>query len=241
MQKNGFIRCVYGIYDNSHRLLARRQKIDTDIARIKKNEFNEPFKVYIFGKDNFERITALGFDCVLVSDDPAPFDLIKHQYRNKMELIKYALEHDFESVVYMDWDVRPKKKIEDLENFWKTFHDRGEFSACLQYYGNIKCPWRINNETGDGRTSRHQVGNGGCVFFKSKEVINESIQCWEDVDMPDNDELGYAKYVDKKMNGWKGMEYFWNKYENMFCKLRKMSAFRSDKLVEKNVYFEHYL
>jgi hypothetical protein len=54
--KRGFIRCVWGIYDDSHRITARRSKIDADIKRIKGNAFNEPFRVYIYGKDNMERM-----------------------------------------------------------------------------------------------------------------------------------------------------------------------------------------
>jgi transposase len=38
--KRAFIRGVWGIYDNSNRLLARRSKIDNDIDRILKNKFN---------------------------------------------------------------------------------------------------------------------------------------------------------------------------------------------------------
>lgn len=230
MEKRGFIRCIYGIYDNSHRLLARRQKIDADIANIKINKFNEPFKVYIFGKDNFDRMTNLGFDCVLVNENPAPFDLIKHQYRNKMELIKCALENDFESVAYLDWDCVPIKKLSD--NFWEINEKRGLFQACLQQYHRVKCPWRSIDS--------RKVGNGGCTYFKNKDVIYNSIKCWESVGMPDNDEIGYAKYMDELMGEWKGDDYFWENFENMFCNLHKSSPHSAEKLRSKDYCFIHY-
>ena len=57
--KRGFIRGLWGIYDNSTRIMQRRSKIDGDIDRILKNQFGEPFITYIFGQDNYNFILAL--------------------------------------------------------------------------------------------------------------------------------------------------------------------------------------
>ncbi len=68
--KRCFIRGVWGIYDNSHRLLARRGKIDADIDRILKNQFNEPFITYVMGEDNFKKLNEKGLNCVLMNKEP---------------------------------------------------------------------------------------------------------------------------------------------------------------------------
>lgn len=239
--KCGFIRCIYGIYDDSHRLLARRKKIDVDIDIIKNNKYNTPFKVYIFGKDNYDRMVEKGFDCVLVNENPHPFDLIKHQYRNKMELILYALENDYDSVVYMDWDCIPTKPIPD--DFWETNSKRGIFQACLQKYKNPKCIWRHNivNDPQYDYIICRIVANGGWLYVREKSFMKDSISCWEEVGTPDNDEIGYARQMDKMTGGWMGQEHFWDNYESQFCNLRKMSPFSDQQLKSKNECFIHVL
>ena len=94
MAKRAFIRALWGIYDNSNRLLARRKRMDYDMKVIKRNKYNEPFIVYVLGKQNFKHAKNFGFNCVLADENPAPFDLITSQYRNKLEILKYAMEED---------------------------------------------------------------------------------------------------------------------------------------------------
>ena len=71
--------------------------MEEDIKGIINNKFNQPFTTYVMGKENYENLLKLGIkdkghDCKLVNENPFTFDLIKFQYRNKMEIIKYALQ-----------------------------------------------------------------------------------------------------------------------------------------------------
>ena len=232
--KRGFIRVVYGIYDNTHRLTARRQKIDGDIKGILNNKFNEPFQVFVFGKDNYERMCSHGFDCVKVNDDPAPFDLIKHQYRHKMELIRYAMEEGgYDEVVYMDWDCVPQKKLPD--NFWEECYKKDAIQACLQIYHRKKCWWRP--------VDQRKVGNGGFLYIRDKSLPSRAIRHWETIPQ-DNDEPGWAKLTDEMMGGWtdteKNMKMFWDRFETNFCQLHRASPYPSELLKTKNVCFIHY-
>ena len=233
--KRGFIRCVWGIYDNSHRITARRQKIDRDINRIKNNKFNEPFVVYIYGKDNYERLSKEGFDCKLIDENPAPFDLIKHQYRHKMELIKYAMEVDgYDELVYLDWDCDPQKKL--ASDFWEKCGRRGPIQACLQQYHNKKCHWR--------HESKRKVPNGGCLYIRDKTLPDRAIKYWETMPQ-DNDEPAWAKLIDELMGGWVNWEVsgkiFLETYEMMYCALWKGCPYTQEQMNQKDICFIHFI
>lgn len=237
------MRCVWGVYENIqlpsdsaeiwHGVdkLARRKKIDADIEKIKQNKFNEPFKVYIYGKDNYDRMTDMGFNCVLVDSNPAPFDQVKYVYRHKLELIRYAMEVDqYDEIVYLDWDCIPQKKLPD--NFWDEFQKKSPIQACLQQYRRRKCLWRGENDV-------RKVPNGGFIFVGDKTIPSKVIKIWETMPQ-DNDEPAFARYIDDTMNGWKGMDEFWKNYEVPFCNLHKMSPYSKEMLNSKNLCFIHY-
>lgn len=237
--KRAFIRCVWGAYKldvpptgfHADRKLERRSKLDIDIDIILKNKFNEPFVVYVFGKDNFDKMKGFGFDCVLASTNPAPFDQINFVYRNKMELIKYAMESDgYDEITYLDWDCVPQKKLP--ENYWEEMSKRAPIQACLQQYRRRKCLWRLD---GDVR----KVPNGGFVYIRDKILPSKAIEIWDTMKQ-DNDEPAWAKLIDDLMGGWKGMDEFWKSYETLFCNLHKMSPFTSEQLNSKNVCFKHF-
>ena len=229
--KRGFIRGLWGIYDRSHRITKRRYNIDKDMKRIRNNSYNEPFKVYVFGNDNYEQAKKNGFDCVLLDDNPAPFDLIKYQYRNKLEIIKYAMEEDgYDEMVYMDWDCVPKKKIPS--NFWDVFMSKEAFQANLQTYHRRKCHWR--------KEDLRKVPNGGFIYIRDKSISEKVIHLWEQLGRQDNDEPSWARLTDDMMGGWKGIERYWELFEPDFCNLHKNSSYSNKLLNDKNICFIHY-
>jgi len=233
--KRGFIRCVWGIYDNSHRITARRTKIDTDIQRIKQCQFNEPFRVYVYGKDNFERMKKENFDCVMIDKRPNPFDLIKHQYRHKLELIRYAMEKDnYDELVYLDWDCVPQKKL--ISDFWEKCSQRGPIQACFQQYHRKKCFWRSIDQ--------RKVPNGGFLYIRDKTLPDRAIKYWEAMPQ-DNDEPAWAKLIDELMGGWKDspacLKKYWDIHETYYCSLWNSSAFPADLLKTKDVNFIHFI
>ena len=237
--KRTFMRCIWGSYKiedpsasfHSDRKMARRAKVDEDIKSIQVNKFNEPFVVYVFGKDNFDKMKLLGFDCVLADSNPAPYDPLQFVYRNKLELIKYAMEVDgYDEIIYLDWDCRPKKKLPI--NYWDEFQKKESIQACLQQYRRRKCLWRGENDV-------RKVPNGGFVYLRDKTIPSKVIKIWETMPQ-DNDEPAWALFIDKMMGGWKGMDEFWKHYETPFCNLHKMSPHPPELLKSKDLCFIHY-
>jgi len=231
MSKKRFIRAIWGIYDNSHKIIQRRQKVDLDIQRIIKSPYTEPFRTYVLGQDNYNRLIKMGVtDCVLVDKRPYLFDLIKHQYRHKMELIRYAMEEDgIDELVYMDWDCVPRKKLP--KGFWQTLRGKDVFQATLQMYHRKKCMWR--------KESVRKVPNGGFIYLRDKSLPTYAISLWENLEKPDNDEPAWAKMTDNMMGGFH-MDEYWNRFEPMVCNLHRSSPYSQELLKTKNECFIHY-
>jgi len=229
--KRGFIRGLWGVYDNSTRIMQRRSKIDNDIDRILSNKVGEKFITYVFGQDNYNMLTNKGLDCVLIDKNPAPFDQQKFVYRHKMELIRYAMEEDgHDEIIYLDWDCVPEKTLSS--DFWDNLGKREPFQACLQAYKrHNKCLWR--------KEAKNIVPNGGFLYLRDKTYPSKGIRCWEKIPQ-DNDEPAWALFLDELHGEWIGNEKYWNMYEAMNCRLRRGSPF-SDKLSQKDIYFTHYI
>jgi len=226
--KRGFVRAVWGVYDNTHRITRRRYRIDKDMRRMKRNKWMPPFVVYVFGKDNYERVSKFGWETVLLDDDPAPFNLIAHQYRNKLEILKRVIG-DYDEMVYLDWDCLPVKPLPD--NFWEKMGEKREFQANLQLYHRRKCPWR--------KAEQRKVPNGGFMYFRDKTLPERAIKYWEMV-RQDNDEPAWARLTDELMGGWKGIDTYWDLFEPEFCNLHKSYPYPEEQVKGKNSVFIHY-
>jgi len=229
--KRGFIRGLWGIHEKSHRILERRFRTDNDIQRIQNNKFNEPFLTYVFGKENYEALSAIGFECKLLCDEPQMFDLVKYQFRNKMEMIKYAMHEDgYDELVYLDWDCVPTKTIPT--DFWDGLAQKDAFQACLQLYHRRKCHWRPED--------LRKVPNGGFIYLRDKDLIVTACELWESTGKNDTDEIAFAKMTDQMMGDCFNMDTYWERFEPMYVNLHKASSFESILLEQKNVCFIHY-
>ena len=229
--KRGFIRGLWGIHEKSHRILQRRFRTDTDIQNILKCKYNEPFVTYIFGKDNYKALSSLGFNCKLILDEPQAFDLVKYQFRNKLEMIKYALYNDgYDELVYLDWDCVPIKPLSS--NFWEELGKKQPFQACLQQYHRKKCHWRPDE--------LRKVPNGGFIYMREKTLMDEACKLWEETGKNDTDEIAFAKMTDNMIGGWKGKEEYWKNFEPMFVNLHRDSPYDTELLKTKDVCFIHY-
>jgi len=229
--KRIFMRAVWGSYDDTHRITKRRGCMDNWFELIKRNRYTFPFVTYVFGEDNFKMIEDMGFECRLVDKDPLPFDPIKAQYRHKLESFLYAFEEDgVDELVHMDWDVFPIKPLP--ENFWEVLGKKSDIQSCLQQYKRRKCSWR-------GKKDIRKVSNGGFVYIRDKDAPKEIIKIWERRKGPSM-EPAMSRFIDDKMDGWKGLEYYWDNFEPDFCQLHKDSVFFKDKEKKKDVCMIHY-
>jgi len=224
--KRGFIRALYGAYGES-RIMKHRCQIDNDINNIVSNKYNEDYVAYVFGQQNYDGIKDR-VKCVLVDKNPAPFDQEKHTHRNKLELIKYAMNEDkYDEVVFLDWDCVPERKLPT--DFWDNLGKREVFQACLQTYKHPKCLWR--------EVDKGIVPNGGFVYLRNKNYVELAIKCWEQ-NQQDNEEPAWAKMLDDLHGGWIGKEKYWELYEAMNCKLHKRTPYAD--ISQKEICFVHY-
>lgn len=230
--KRGFIRGLWGIFDSSHRITNRRFRIDNNIKKTVSGKFILPAKTYVFGKDNMEGLKKFGVDNIhLLSKEPFQFNLIKHQYRHKMELLKYAMEEDgYDEIVYLDWDCYLVKPLPT--DFWESLNKKSKFQANLIQYHRKKCLWRNYDQ--------RKVPNGGFIYIRDKNLPRKAIEYWEKM-MQDNDEPAWAKVVEELMGGkWTNVDDYWEKFEPQFCNLHKSSPYPNEKLKSKNACFVHY-
>jgi hypothetical protein len=168
------------------------------------------------------------------------FDLIKYQYRHKMEVIRYAMEEDkYDEIVWLDWDCIPQKKLP--EDFWKKCGQKGPIQGCLQMYYRKKCNWRIVN--------KRKVINGGFLYIRDKTMPFRAIKLWETM-LQDNDEPAWSLLIDKideefLNNNWENtdlsMKRFWDIYETSYCVLGHGSPFPKELLDIKDACFIHFI
>jgi len=230
--KRIFMRALWGVYDNSHRILQRRQRADAHIQEAIKNKFDFDFVTYVFGEDNYKYLNSVGIKkCILLDKNPAPYDLLKEQYRHKLEAIRYAMEEDgCDEMIHLDWDCYPIKRIPP--NFWDIMGKKEDFQANLFKFKHLKCPWRTIDRT--------TVPNGGFVYMRNKEYPARIIKIWEEKLKGNSAEPPMAMFVDELMGGWKGIDAYWDLYEADVCRLKNGTPHSPEKMRTKDLHFIHY-
>lgn len=228
-----FIRGLWGVLDQEDRFLSRRHKMRVDMALTQIDRYPFPYRTYVFGKENYEickKVYKIK-DVVLLSDDPYRYDLHKHIYRHKLDILQYAMEEDkFKEVIYVDWDVRPQMPITEL--FWSKLGKKEAFQANLQRYQRRKITHRQENVC--------LVPNGGFLYLRDKSYPQKIINCWNKHPC-DTDEIAYAEFLDELHGRYRGTDYYWQYHEAMVCRLGHGSAYdRSQECLKGKIYFVHY-
>jgi len=234
------MRAFWGVYDDGHRITKRKRRVEGNIEKILQNPYNHPFITYVFGKENYEYLTSKGIDgCILINDDPYPYDALTEQYRHKLEALRYGMEEDgFDEMVHLDWDCYPQKPMTD--EFWNILGKKETFQANLLMYHRRKATWRPDH--------MRKIPNGGFVYLRSKEVPQQLIDIWETMQGP-SAEPPMARLVDDMMEGvWENDQDFiknfpdryWDLFEPEVVNLHKASPYSKERLVSKDIYFIHY-
>jgi len=228
--KKGFVRGLWGVYDNSHRILKRRAYTDQWLRRISENKYNPEFQTYVFGEENQQCLKRYGIDSILIDKNPAFFDGVTACHRTKLEVMKYAMIEDgYDEVVFMDWDVIPYKKLPD--DTWDHFAKKDIIQACLQQYKNPRS-WHRENEP-------RKCPNGGFLYTRGEKPLLDIIKEWEK--QPDMSmEPALSKAIDNLSGGWQGREYYWSHFEIDFCNLHRGSAHPKEIRQTKHEYMVHY-
>ena len=206
--------------------------MDDDIQLKMKNPFNDPFRVYVFGKENYEMCQEFGFDSVLLDERPIVWDMDNEQFRHKLEVLDKAME-DFDEIVFMDWDTLPVKPLPD--NFWEKMYEKDPFQATLIMYRRRKAMWR-------GKTDSRKLSSASFVYLRDKSITEGFIKQWEKMGRPWSEELAISRYIDDLDGGWKGMEYYWEHHEpHWFALPRKYWCYTPDQYRnQKERVFHHF-
>lgn len=227
--KQGFIRTLWGIYDNTRRFYARRSKMDNDIKLLLKNPFNTPWRTYVFGEDNLKFLNDLGVsNCVLIDKRPYVWDMDTQQFRHKIEAFKCGIE-EFDQIVFLDWDCQPEKELPS--NFWDVLSEKEPLQAIIRSYRRKKVFWR--------NSDWRKVPCASFVYIREKKIVYDLIQLWEDMGKPMSEELVMAKYMDERLGGWKGLDHYWDNYEPNFFVLDEGFVYSKEKLNTKYRCFGH--
>ena len=119
------IRLLWGDFDRYY----------SQIVKAKKYDFNE--EVFVWGKENLNKLTSLGYNCHLIDDEPYDYNIANNHtfisyssLTHKIVGIKIALSIHKE-ILFLDWDCVPTKPIDD--NFYNEIK-RKESSLQVPLY-----------------------------------------------------------------------------------------------------------
>jgi len=222
----GFVRVLWGVYqdDRWHR---HRIWLDNQLRYLKLNSFDRPFTALVFGEENFKQLVDMGFNCRLVDKRPVVWDMEKEQFRHKLEALKIGMQL-FDEMVFLDWDTQPIQPLPD--NFWQRFYEKDDIQISLRWYFRRRITWR----TEDAR----KVPCAAFIYMRNKNIPGELIKIWEELGRPWTEEQVLMKYIDNRMDGWKGEKEYLRRFEPIFFNLEgNNSVFLSDPY--KAVCFEH--
>jgi len=70
--------------------------------------------VFVWGRENYNYITSLGFDCKLVSDNPYPYGKSFNSdfYIAKLDALRFGCMM-YNEVIFLDWDTEQLKELDD--------------------------------------------------------------------------------------------------------------------------------
>jgi len=117
------------------------------------------------------------------------------------------------------------------QDFWKVLGKKEAFQANLIMYHRRKATWR--------KEDMRKIPNGGFVYIRDKTIPAKLIEIWETMKSP-SCEPTMAKFTDRYIGGWQGIEKYWELFEPDFCNLHKSSPFSKEQLKSKNQCFIHY-
>lgn len=103
--------------------------------------------VYVWGIENFNYISNLGFDCKLVSEEPYDYSIASNHtfwdHRSlihKLKCVDMAVK-DYGEIVFVDWDCRKLKDLDD--SFYQTLINGNELQVPLYVYPKHALGWLI--------------------------------------------------------------------------------------------------
>lgn len=247
--KSGFIRVFWGSLDKEEILsslnpendmnlndetidfyIKRRKKVEDNLKRQLRLEYNEKFIVYLFGENNITLMKDLNLNYILVDKNPYLFGL-RNSFIQKLVGWECASE-DFDEFIFLDWDTKQQSELPN--DFWERMNKKEIVQASLWKYKTPKIKYREKNN--------NITPAGGFVYIRGKNTAKEIMKCWKN-EVAGNKwsaEPPVTTYIDKLSGGWKGIDYYWNLFEPEFYHTKNSPyRFYLEKYNKEEIYFRN--
>jgi hypothetical protein len=182
-----FIRILWGDFN----------RYESQIIEAKNDELNET--VFVWGKDNLEKLTNLGYECVLIDEEPYDYTIAdNHTFINHKSLIHKIMGiglalKQFDEVIFVDWDCRKIKEIDD--RFFELIKSRNsELQVPLYTYPIFAFDMLMNDVKEDNMitfftklklfitnysfkySNSYVIPNTGFFYCSNKEIIADLLK-----------------------------------------------------------------
>jgi len=199
----------------------RLNKVKSNISMAVKEKFQPEFVCYTFGEDNHKFLKDIGVNSILINKFSNPYYL----YRHKMEAWKCGMS-DFDEIVFLDWDTKPIKPIDD--NFWNLLNNKSPIQSSLTRYSSRRLSHRGN------RLDNKWMPSAQFVYFRDKSLVDRAIELWKHEEHRWAEEPGLARLIDEMMGGWNIKKYEEYYETDVFTNVR--NPFKKD---ISNIYFSN--
>lgn len=206
----------------------RRSKIKDNIINYSKQPYSKDSTIYVFGKENFEIITDLGINAVLLQDKPYKYHPIRGVYLHKLDAYKRVME-DFDEVVLLDFDMIQTKPLPN--DFWDILGQKEILQTSIHQYKNPRLTHRP-------KKPNKWISSGAFVYVRDKSIPN---RLWEINQSNANKwscEPALSILTDEISSGWRNIDYYWEKFEPHFY-TSKRTPFRNQETYPKQTCFFH--
>jgi hypothetical protein len=185
-----------------------------DVINCYKRREACPQTVYVYGRNNADVLSKLGFKVVLVDDDPFPDGRVDRReddvdirpWHYKLELIKAALR-DHGNVLYCDWDVTAK-----LEREAEALDLLEDVDLALTAYSYARRRDAFFDLPRTGRARRINV-TGACMYLNGTEFVDRILKYMKEKNAW-HDEVAMNNVIDAEHGGWPGEREWLRTYEN---------------------------
>lgn len=230
MKHQSFFRIMWG--DPWGKAGTADGTISADLHFLRTNELENKLKtpILVFGKDNFFRLTDMGFSCIIIDRKNSVLPPDANTLLHKVIAWDIAMDM-FDAAVFLDIDCHQMRALPP--DFWEICEKKASIQAPLIRYARRQpIQWR-----------RHRaILPCGCyVYFRDKTSAELIVQAQEQLknDQPGswfNDEPVIAKAIDNMDGGWNGVEAYAALHEPELYSLDRFQELKGP----QPPYFRHF-
>lgn len=122
--------------------------------------------VYVWGRENYNYISQLGYECKLISEEPYDYSIASNHtfwdYKSlihKLKCIDIAVK-EYGEIIFIDWDCQKLRSLDS--DFYQTLSNGNEFQVPLYVYPKHALGWLVEK-------TKQETTNG--FFIKLTEMM----------------------------------------------------------------------